>query len=87
METAARKGDTRALFQLASRLCPKQKRQFLQLRASGGEILSRTDQVRSLQAYYTDLHASAQPGSDALSSEPGHHQASYPFAALNLNLI
>ncbi|CAE7499118.1 unnamed protein product, partial [Symbiodinium sp. CCMP2456] len=46
-EQSARKGDTRALFQLASRICPKQRRKTLQLRGVQGQYSRIQSKLRS----------------------------------------
>ena len=57
MEEAARSGDVRALFQLASHLTPKQPRRRLQLRGPAGEIWTSTQQIRALTDFYLEVYA------------------------------
>ena len=57
MEEAARSGDVRALFQLASHLTPKQPRRRLQLHGPAGEIWTSTQQIGALTDFYLEVYA------------------------------
>ncbi|CAE6931286.1 unnamed protein product, partial [Symbiodinium sp. CCMP2456] len=87
MEQSARKGDTRALFQLASRICPKQRRKTLQLRGAQGQILSHPEQVEVLRSFYTDLYTSGHQDSPSLSDPLRSDCCDGLFACLNPELV
>ena len=55
MEQAARRKDTRTLFNLAKRVAPKSKRTTIQMRDEDGHILSKQQEVDKLQEYYEGL--------------------------------
>ena len=89
MEVSARKGDTRALFQLAARFGPKQVRRKLQLRSEDGGILSHADQADVLHKFYKNLYSTDAPDSHAkiLDSLMDHMSLVRPFACLSLDTI
>ena len=89
MEASARKGDTRALFQLAARFGPKQKRRKLQLRSEDGGILSHAEQADVLHRFYKNLYSTDAPDSHAqiLDSLVDSTSLVCPFACLSLDTI
>ena len=89
MEASARKGDTRALFQLAARFGPKQKRRKLQLRSEDGGILSHAEQADVLYKFYKNLYSTEAPETHAriLDSLVNSTPPTCPFACLSLDSI
>ena len=89
MEASARKGDTRALFQLAARFGPKQKRRKLQLRSEDGGILSHAEQADVLHKFYKNLYCTEAPDTHAqiLDSLMNSTLPACPFACLSLDTI
>ncbi|OLP78151.1 hypothetical protein AK812_SmicGene41706 [Symbiodinium microadriaticum] len=89
MEASARKGDTRALFQLAARFGPKQKRRKLQLRSEDGGILSHAEQADVLHQFYKNLYCTEAPDTHAqiLDSLMNSTLPACPFACLSLDTI